>query len=165
MNPTPKKTKDKEPERTLAAQNRKARFDFEILDKIEAGIVLRGSEVKSLRAGKASIEEAYAAIDLKGEVFLIGAHIDEYRQASVFGHQPRQKRKLLLHKEEILRLQQKLKEKGLTIVPLSLYFDRNGRAKCEIALARGKRQFDKRQSIKQSEAKREISRAIRRARG
>lgn len=163
MKPTPKK-KDKEPERAFAAQNRKARFEFEILDKLEAGIVLRGSEVKSLRAGKASIEEAYVTIDLRGEAYLIGAHIDEYRQASVFGHQPRQKRKLLLHKEEIARWQQRLKEKGLTIVPLSIYFDGNGRAKCQVALAKGKKQFDKRQSIKQSEAKREISRAMRRGR-
>ena len=149
--------KDKAPPPRFAAQNRKARFEYEILEKVEAGIALLGSEVKSLRAGRASIEEAYAAIDARDEVYLLDAHIPEYPFSSYLNHEPKRKRKLLLHGAEIVRLRQKLKEKGLTLVPLSIYW-KEGRAKCEIALAKGKRKFDKREAIRRREDRREMAR-------
>lgn len=145
--------------RKVIAQNRRARFDYHIEDTYEAGIVLTGTEVKSLRAGHAQIVDGYALVK-DGEVWLMGVHIPEYTQGTWTNHEPRRPRKLLLHRREISRLIGKTQEKGLTLVPLSLYF-RDGRAKVEIGLARGKRAYDKRQHIAQREAKREMDRALR----
>ncbi len=151
-----------DPARKLVASNRRARFDYEILDTLEAGIELRGPEVKSLRAGKASLNEAYAVLRA-GEAFLVNAHINPYEQASRENTDPRRERRLLLHKREILRLQGQVAERGRTLVPLALYF-RSGRAKVELALARGKKRFDKRETIQRREQEREVARALR-ARG
>jgi len=142
--------------------NRRARHDYFIEESIEAGLVLTGSEVKSLRAGKANLKDSYARID-RGEAWLANAHISEYGPASQFGHEPTRKRKLLLHGKEIDRLAGKTKERGLTLVPLRLYF-KNGRAKVELGLGRGKKQYDKRESIKERESGREMDRAMRRGR-
>jgi SsrA-binding protein len=148
-----------DPQRKLVASNRRARFDYEILDHVEAGIELRGPEVKSLRAGRASLNEAYALVR-GGEVFLVNAHIDPYEQAGRENADPRRERRLLLHKREILRLEGQVAERGRTLVPLALYF-RGGRAKIELALARGKRTIDKRQTIQRREQEREVARALR----
>ncbi len=145
--------------RKLVASNRRARFDYEILDTFEAGIELRGPEVKSLRAGKASLNEAYAMLR-GGEAFLVNAHINPYEQAGRENPDPRRERRLLLHKREIARLQGQVAERGRTLVPLALYF-RGGRAKVELALARGKRRFDKRETIRRREEEREMERALR----
>ncbi len=131
--------------RKLIAQNRKARHDYAIEDVYEAGVVLTGTEVKSLRQGRASLVDAFATID-DGEIFLHNVHIPEYEQGSWTNHEPRRTRKLLLHRAEILRLIGKTKESGLTLVPLSLYFS-DGKVKVELALARGKRSYDKRQDL------------------
>ncbi len=150
--------------RKIIAQNRKARHDYAILDTFEAGIALTGTEVKSLRAGKASLVDGFATID-DGEVFLRNVHIAEYDQGSWTNHEPRRTRKLLLHKGEILRLIGKTKESGLTLVPLSLYFS-GGRVKVELALAKGKREYDRRQDLARRDADREVRRAMgRRAKG
>jgi SsrA-binding protein len=150
--------------RKLVAQNKRARHDYAIEDVYEAGLVLTGTEVKSLRAGRASLTDAYARVE-DGEVWLEGAHIPEYTQGTWTNHEPRRRRKLLLHRGEILRLIGKTKESGLTIVPLSLYF-LDGKAKVEIALARGRRTYDKRQVLAERDAAREIDRAVgRRAKG
>ena len=148
-----------DPERKLVASNRRARFDYEILDTFEAGIELRGPEVKSLRAGKASLNESYAVLR-GGEAFLVNAHINPYEQAGRENADPRRERRLLLHKREILRLQGQVAERGRTLVPLALYF-RRGRAKVELALARGKKRFDKRETIQRREQEREVARALR----
>jgi SsrA-binding protein len=154
----------KQPARKLVAQNKKARHDFEILDTYECGVVLMGTEVKSLRLGRASLADAFATID-DGEVYLHNVHIPEYAFGSWTNHTPRRVRKLLLHKGEILRLIGKTKESGLTLVPLSLYFT-EGKVKVEIALARGKKTYDKRQDLAKRDADREISRVLgRRAKG
>jgi SsrA-binding protein len=154
----------KETGRKFIAQNKKARHDYAIEDVYEAGLVLQGTEVKSLRAGKASLVDAYAHIK-DGEVWLEGVHIPEYTQGSWTNHEPRRPRKLLLHRAEIAKLIGKTKESGLTLVPLSLYF-KDGKAKVEIALARGKRAYDKRQTLAARDAAREIDRAVgRRAKG
>ena len=154
----------KESGRKLIAQNKKARHDYHLEDFLEAGLVLTGTEVKSLRAGRASLVDAYAAVK-DGEVWLHNAHIPEYDQGSWTNHEPRRARKLLLHRGEIAKLIGKTKESGLTLVPLSLYF-KDGKAKVEIALARGKRAYDKRQSLAARDAAREIDRAVgRRAKG
>jgi SsrA-binding protein len=150
--------------RKLIAQNKKARHDYHIEDVYEAGLVLQGTEVKSLRAGRASLVDAYAHIK-DGEAWLEGVHIPEYDQGSWTNHEPRRPRKLLLHRDEIAKLIGKTKESGLTIVPLALYF-KDGKAKVEIALARGKRAYDKRQTLAARDAAREIDRAVgRRAKG
>lgn len=146
-------------DRKLIATNRRARFEYEVLDRFEAGIVLVGPEVKSLRAGRANLSDAYATLR-RGEVFLINAHISPYEQAGRENVDPRRERKLLMHKGEIRRLVGRVAERGLTLVPLSLYF-KNGRAKVELALARGKKQIDKRQTIRRREEEREIQRALR----
>jgi SsrA-binding protein len=146
-------------ERQVVARNRRARFDYEILDVIEAGISLRGPEVKSLRTGKANLNEAYAAIRGR-EVFLVGAHISPYEQAARENPDPRRDRKLLLHKAEIARLEGQVAQRGLTLIPLELYF-RSGRVKVELALARGKRRYDKREAIRRRETEREMERAQR----
>ena len=150
--------------RKLVAQNRKARHDYAIEDTFEAGLVLTGTEVKSLRAGRASLVDAYA--DVKdGEVWLHGAHIPEYTQGTWTNHEPRRVRKLLLHREEISRLVGKTKEGGFTMVPLSLYF-KDGRAKVEIAVARGKKSYDKRADMATRDAAREVAREMgRRSKG
>ncbi len=154
----------KETGRKLVAQNRKARHDYAIEDVFEAGIVLMGTEVKSLRAGRASLIDAFGSIR-DGEAWLTGMHIPEYTQGTWTNHEPRRTRKLLLHRSEILRLIGKTKEGGLTLVPLSLYF-KDGKAKVEIALARGKKSYDKRQTLAAKDAQREIAReAGRRAKG
>ncbi|MBA9007845.1 SsrA-binding protein [Actinomadura cellulosilytica] len=139
------------------AQNKRARYDYHIEDTWEAGLVLTGTEVKSLRAGRASLVDGYARVK-DGEVWLEGVHIPEYLQGTWTNHAPRRPRKLLLHKREIGRIIAKTKEPGLTIVPLSLYF-KDGKAKVEIALARGKKTYDKRQAIAKREAGREMERA------
>jgi SsrA-binding protein len=143
--------------RKVIAQNRKARHDYTILDTYEAGLALTGTEVKSLRAGRASLVDGYATIK-DGEVWLQGVHIPEYTQGTWTNHEPRRVRKLLLHREEINRLIGKIRESGLTLVPLQLYF-RDGKVKIELALARGKRSYDKRQDMARRDAEREISRA------
>jgi SsrA-binding protein len=140
-------------------QNRRARHDYEILDTFEAGIALTGSEVKSLRAGGASIAEAYAKVD-RDEVWLEGANIPAYAQASYNNHEPLRRRKLLLHRREILELRKGLERRGLTVVPLKLYFDARGKAKIEIALARGRKRHDKRAAASERDAKREMDRAL-----
>ena len=151
-------------EERLAAQrdvvvNRKARHDYHIDESIEAGLVLTGSEVKSLRAGKAQLKDSYARIT-RGELWLVNAHISDYAAASYLGHEPTASRKLLLHRREIDRLTGKVKEKGLTLIPLRLYF-KGGRAKVELGLGRGKKLHDKRAAIKEREGKREMDRALR----
>jgi len=150
--------------RKLIAQNRKARHDYSVLDVFEAGVMLTGTEVKSLRLGRASLVDGFATID-DGEVFLRNVHIPEYEQGSWTNHEPRRVRKLLLHKAEIERLIGKTKESGLTLVPLSLYFS-SGKVKVELALARGKRSYDKRQDLARKDADREVQRALgRRSKG
>ena len=146
----------------IIAKNRKAFFSYEILDRFEAGIALLGPEVKSLRAGRLSLGDAYAQIR-KGEVYLHNAHISPYEQAGRENPDPRRPRKLLLHRREIAKLVGKTSEQGFTLVPLSMYF-KNGRAKVELGLARGKKQYDKRETIKKREQDREMSRLRRRGR-
>lgn len=140
------------------AVNRRARHEYHIDETVEAGIVLAGSEVKSLRQGKANLNDCYARFD-KGEAWLLNLHISPYGPSSQFGHEPTRTRKLLLHAREIERLMGKVKERGCTLIPLRLYF-KNGRAKVEIALARGKKLHDKRESIKEREARLDIDRAV-----
>jgi len=148
----------------MIAQNRKARHDYSIIDVFEAGVVLTGTEVKSLRLGRASLVDGFATID-DGEIYLRNVHIPEYTQGSWTNHEPRRVRKLLLHRSEITRLIGKTKESGLTLVPLSLYFSA-GKVKVEIALAQGKKSYDKRQDLAKRDADRDIRKALgRRAKG
>jgi SsrA-binding protein len=142
------------------AVNRRALHDYEILDRIDAGIALTGSEIKSVRAGKVSLQEAYARPD-KGEVWLVGAHIAEYGPASYNGHEPRRSRRLLLHRAQIREIEREVEAKGLTLVPLKLYLNKRGLAKLELAIARGRRQYDKRSAIAKRDADREVERALR----
>ncbi|WP_158886396.1 SsrA-binding protein SmpB [Amycolatopsis anabasis] len=151
----------KERGRKVIVSNRRARHDYSILDTYEAGLVLVGTEVKSLRAGKASLADAFATVD-DGEVWLRNVHIPEYEQGTWTNHMPRRNRKLLLHKGEIEKLIGKTKEGGLSLVPLSLYF-KDGKVKVEIALAKGKKAYDKRQALAKRDAQREMSRAMGRA--
>lgn len=148
--------------RKLIAQNRRARHDYHIDETVEAGLVLSGTEVKSLRDGRASLVEGFASI-ADGEVWLRNVHIPEYGRGTWTNHQPRRSRKLLLHRREIAKLIGKTQEQARTLVPLSLYFS-DGNAKVELALARGKRQYDKRRDIAERDAQREIERAHRRRR-
>ncbi|MFC5826871.1 SsrA-binding protein SmpB [Nonomuraea insulae] len=145
--------------RKVIAQNKRARHDYHVEDTFEAGLVLQGTEVKSLREGRASLVDGYASID-GNEAWLLNVHIPEYTQGTWTNHAARRKRKLLLHRKEIEKLAAKTKEGGLTIVPLSLYF-KDGKAKVEIGLARGKKDWDKRQSLAEQQAKREMARAVR----
>lgn len=138
----------------LVAQNKKARHDYELMDTYECGIVLTGTEVKSLRQGRCSLVDAYASVQ-DGEVWLIGAHIPEYTEGTWNNHAPRRTRKLLLHKLEIVKLIGKTKESGHALIPLSLYFN-DGRAKVEIALAKGRKAHDKRQALAERQATREM---------
>jgi SsrA-binding protein len=149
-----------EKEQRVVASNRKARHDYFILDTLEAGLVLKGTEVKSLRSGNANLQDSYALVK-NGEVWLFGMHISPYEHGSFSNHDPRRTRKLLLSKREIRRLLGKVQEKGLTIVPLSIYF-KGAYAKVELAIAQGKKSYDKRESIKQREAKRDIAYQLRR---
>ncbi len=146
----------------LIASNRRARHEYFILDAFEAGLVLTGTEVKSLRDGRASLAEAYARVE-GSDVVLVGAHIPEYSHGNRTNHEPTRARKLLLHRREIERLREGLEHRGLTIVPLKLYW-KNGRAKIEIALARGKKLHDKREDAAKRDAEREMERAARRVR-
>lgn len=146
----------------MVARNRKARHDYHLEDSWEAGIVLQGSEVKALRAGRASLVDGFADVD-DHEMWLHGVHIPAYAQATWTNHASRRKRKLLLHRVEIDRIERKVNERGLTIVPLSLYF-KDGRAKVEIALARGKKTWDKRQALAERQATREVEQAVGRRR-
>lgn len=140
--------------------NRKARFDYNIEEKYETGIVLTGGEVKSLREGRANLKDSYGRID-KGQLFLLNAHISDYKPAHYFNGDPTRTRKLLMHKKEILRLMGKVQEQGLTLIPLRLYF-KNSRAKVELALARGKKVYDKRETIREREVQRDIARGMQR---
>jgi len=145
----------------VVSQNRKARHDYEILDILECGIVLVGSEVKSLRAGKASLDEAYARVR-DGEVWLVGSDIPEYVEANQFNHDPKRPRKLLMHRREISKFAAPAQQGGgLTLVPLKLYFT-EGRAKLLLGLCRGRQKHDKRQALRKTEARREIQQAMRR---
>lgn len=141
--------------------NRKARFRYEILEKLECGIVLRGCEVKSLRDRLVSIEEAYCRVE-DGELWLIGAHIAPYSHAATQPYEPNRRRKLLVHRSELRKLLPKVEQKGLTLVPLRVYFNERGIAKVSVGLARGKTHGDKRQSLKQRDHKREMDRAMKR---
>ena len=151
----------KETGRKVIAQNRRARHDYSILDEYEAGVALLGTEVKSLRLGRASLVDAFATVD-DGEIWLRGLHIPEYTQGSWTNHEPRRTRKLLLHRGEIDRLIGKTKEGGLSLVPLSLYFS-DGKVKCELALGKGKKSYDKRTDLAKRDAQREIQKAFGRA--
>ena len=144
----------------IVAENRRARYDYHIEDKFEAGLALQGTEVKALRAGEASIAESYAEVK-NGEVWLINANIPEYSHGNRLNHEPRRPRKLLLHGREINKLFGAVEKKGMTLVPLSIYFNRTGRAKVELALAKGKQAHDKRASIKERDWKRDKARIMR----
>lgn len=144
----------------VVATNRKARHEYHLFDQYEAGLVLRGSEIKSIRAGQISIKEAYVQVN-EDEAWLIDAHIAPYDQASIYNHEPRRPRKLLLHKRQIRELYDDVRQKGVTIIPLRVYL-RDGLAKVEIAVAKGKKLYDKRQTIAKRDAQREIERQLRR---
>ena len=154
------KKKKSDPNNRVVAENRKARHNYEIGDVIEAGLELTGTEVKSLRTGKANIAESYAS-DENGEIVLINSYIPEYDQGNRFNHEPRRPRKLLLHKREIAKLSQMVQRDGMTIVPLKLYFNDKGRAKLAIAVARGKKDYDKRQDAKKRDWQRDKARLMR----
>jgi SsrA-binding protein len=139
--------------------NRRARFDYEVFDTFEAGMVLRGSEVKSLREARANLKDAYAIVK-DGELFLIGCHISPYPFARDGGHEPDRTRKLLLHRHEIDRVRSQIEEKGRTLIPLKMYF-KDGKAKVELGLAKGKDRYDKRETLKRKQADREMERAMR----
>ena len=144
--------------RTLVAQNKRARHDYSVEDVYEAGLVLTGTEVKSLRAGRASLTDGYATSE-GGEAWLRGVHIPEYTQGTWTNHEPRRARKLLLHRDELRRIAGKVADSGVTLVPLSLYF-KDGYAKVDLAVARGRKTYDKRQAIAERETKRETQRAV-----
>jgi SsrA-binding protein len=144
----------------VVARNRKAYHDYSIEDTVEAGLVLIGSEIKSIRDGRVNLRDSYATIDDYGEVWLHNAHVAPYDPASRFGHEPRRTRKLLLHKRQIARLQTQVQAKGYTLIPLRMYI-RDNLAKVELALARGKRQYDKRAAIAKRDDERRVRRAIR----
>ncbi|HLX19095.1 MAG TPA: SsrA-binding protein SmpB [Gaiellaceae bacterium] len=146
----------------LIAENRRARHDFHLLDRVEAGVVLTGTEVKSLRDGRTSLQRAYADVH-DGEIWLVGVHIDEYMQGNRANHDPGRERKLLLHRREIDRLYGQVREKGVTLVPTRMYF-KDGRVKVELALARGKELHDKRRDIADRDAKRQMEREVGRRR-
>jgi SsrA-binding protein len=144
----------------VVATNRKARHEYFLQDVLEAGLVLKGSEIKSIRAGQMSLAEAYVRVENR-EAWLVDAHIAPYEQAGKFGHDPRRPRKLLLHRKQINYLWEQVRQKGLTIIPLRVYL-KEGRAKVEIAVAKGKKLYDKRQTIAKRDAQREIERQLRR---
>jgi SsrA-binding protein len=143
----------------VIALNRRARHDYEVVESVEAGLALVGSEVKSLRAGRADLKDSYGIVE-DGEAWLVGLHISPYQFAREGGHDPDRTRKLLLHRGEIERIRGRLDQKGLTLIPLRLYF-KEGKAKVEVALAKGKAQYDKRETLKRRQAEREMQRAMR----
>ncbi|MCX5771236.1 MAG: SsrA-binding protein SmpB [Candidatus Hydrogenedentes bacterium] len=143
----------------LVVQNRRAHHDYFILEKIEAGIELRGTEFKSLRAGGMTLKDSYAEVR-EGQMYLVGSHISPYEKGNIYNHDPERNRRLLLHKREIVKLGAKVAEKGLTLVPLKVYF-KEGRAKVELGLCRGKHTVDKRDTIREREVMREADRAMR----
>ncbi|MFH0992544.1 MAG: SsrA-binding protein SmpB [bacterium] len=145
----------------VVVSNRKARHDYHILETMEAGIVLTGTEVKSVRKGNANLQDSYASIK-NGEVWLIGMHISPYEQGSIYNHEPRRTRKLLLARREIRRLLTRVQEKGLSLIPLAVYF-KGPYAKVELSIAQGKKSYDKREAIKQRDAKREIAQHLKRS--
>ncbi|MBM7855882.1 SsrA-binding protein [Desulfohalotomaculum tongense] len=149
----PRKSSDR-----TVTENRKARHLYHILETYEAGIALRGTEVKSLRAGRANLQDSFARVE-NGELMLYNMHISPYEQGNIFNHEPKRTRKLLMHKHEINRLLGQTREKGLTLIPLKVYF-KNGKAKVALALAKGKRVHDKRQDIAARDARREVERAL-----
>ena len=153
--------KDTTPTLKVVADNRRARYDYEIGDKFEAGLILTGTEVKSLRTGKATIAEAYAGVDRAGEMWLYNANIPEYGGGNRFNHEPKRMRKLLLRAREIVKLSDGVQREGMTIVPLRLYFNERGRAKLEVALGRGKKLHDKRETDRKRDWAREKSRLMR----
>lgn len=144
-------------QKTVKIKNRKARFEYEILDKYVAGIVLRGTEIKAIREGKASIAESFCEFS-NGELFVINMTIQEYSHATHFNHSPKSERKLLLNRRELKKLEREVKNSGLTIIPLLLFTNEKGLAKLEIALAKGKKQYDKRETMKDRDSKRDLSR-------
>jgi SsrA-binding protein len=148
-----------DPNNKVAAENRKARFAYEILDTVEAGLVLTGTEVKSLRRGQANIQDSYASAE-GGEIWLINSYLPEYFEANRFNHEPRRRRKLLLKKREMARLRQGVEREGMTMVPLKIYFNDKGRAKVLIGVARGKKLHDKRETEKQRDWAREKGRLL-----
>jgi SsrA-binding protein len=150
---------EKENQHKVVATNRKAYHDYFIEEKLEAGVMLRGTEVKSLRDGRVNLQDSYASVD-DGEVFLHHCHISPYSHGNIMNHEPLRARKLLLHRKEINKLIGKTQQKGLTLIPLRIYFSKQGRAKVELALAKGKKQYDRRETIKAREAGREVERAI-----
>ena len=145
-------------QKTINIQNKRARFDFEILDKYTAGIVLTGSEIKSIRLGKASIAESFCEFNEQGELFVINMSIEEYSYSTHYNHLPKAERKLLLNKRELKKLEKEVKNTGLTIVPLRMYINEKGFAKLDIALAKGKKLYDKRDTIKDRDNKRDLDR-------
>ncbi len=158
--PAPADKKKADLHKTIS-ENRKARHEYEVLETLECGIMLQGSEVKSLRSGKVSLEEAYGRVK-DGALWLIGCEIPEYTQATIWNHPPKRPRKLLIHKREQLKFAARAKEKGLTLVPLKLYFNERGFAKVLLGLCRGKKLHDKRDTMKKADMKRDIDRAMRR---
>lgn len=144
----------------VVASNRKAFYDYHIEEKLEAGIVLKGTEVKSIRAGLVNLKESYASVDQHGEVILHNCHISPYSHGNIMNHDPLRPRKLLLHRKEISRLLGQTQQKGLTLVPLRIYFSPRGQAKLELALAKGKKHYDRRETVKSREAGREMERAM-----
>ncbi|PBB37384.1 SsrA-binding protein [Mesorhizobium sp. WSM3879] len=151
--------KKADPNNRTVAENRKARFSYEVLDTIETGLVLTGTEVKSLRQGQANIQESYASAE-GGEIWLINSYLPEYLQANRFNHEPRRRRKLLVSKREMAKLAQSVEREGMTLVPLKIYFNDRGRAKLLLAIARGKKLHDKRQTEKQRDWSREKGRLL-----
>jgi SsrA-binding protein len=151
--------KEKNPNTKTVAENRKARFSYEVLDTYEAGLALTGTEVKSLREGKANIQESYASVE-GGEIWLINSYLPEYLQGNRFNHEPRRRRKLLLNKREMSRLAQGVEREGMTMVPLKIYFNERGRAKLLLGLARGKKLHDKRETEKERDWGREKARLL-----
>jgi SsrA-binding protein len=148
------------PQETMIAENRKARHKYEILETVECGMILRGTEVKSLRNGKCSLDESYGRIS-GGTLWLVGCDIPEYKQGGFWNHEPKRNRQLLLHKREMNRFVGRATEKGLTLVPLKLYFNQRGIAKCLLGLCKGMQMHDKREKLKQNDARREMERAVR----
>jgi SsrA-binding protein len=153
-----KGTKKTDEARKIVCRNKRAFHEYEILETLEAGMVLTGTEVKSLREGRVNLKDSYAKVE-EGEVFLVDAHISHYSHGNIMNHDPLRPRKLLLHKREIKRLTGKVRERGLTLIPLQIYF-KNGKAKVELALAKGKKIHDKRAAIKKREEKRELQREL-----
>lgn len=144
-------------QKTINIYNKRAKFDYELLDKYNAGIVLTGTEIKSIRLGKASIAESFCEFNGK-ELFLINSHIEEYQYGTHYNHKSKSERKLLLNKKELKKLEKEIQNKGLTIIPLKLYTNEKGLAKIEIAVAKGKKNYDKRESLKENDTKRELDR-------